>query len=224
MLDAGAGGVIGGLWALGDQGASGFAARFYDALGDDPKVAYALRKAREGYYETGDPTYLAYVLYGDPNLTLRRAAPVFGELLSEGAASSKLEDAFNNNTGVGVAGGGAPPARPPKYVMTASTNQLLSPDADVAAVNKVIRRRTSSLRRCFSKNAAHLANAPIGRGEFMLKLAANGRVEGFDVSGSFPPKGPVRACLGKAARKIRFAARPDGQPMSLRVKFEFDIR
>jgi hypothetical protein len=83
-LDAGASGYIGGLWPLGDRGAADFARRFYGSLARSAKlvqmraqpelepVAVLLREARKGFYETGDPTYLAYVYYGDPLFRLTR--------------------------------------------------------------------------------------------------------------------------------------------------------
>lgn len=77
LLDVGASGYIGGLWPLGDAGAAEFARRFYDQL--DPAfltrpvlVSEILRRARLGFYERADPTFLAYVLYGDPFLSLAR--------------------------------------------------------------------------------------------------------------------------------------------------------
>jgi CHAT domain-containing protein len=76
VLDAGASGYVGGLWPLGDRGAAMFARRFYDGLdpafrGKPVVVSDLLRQARRGFYETGDPTFLAYVFYGDPLLALR---------------------------------------------------------------------------------------------------------------------------------------------------------
>ena len=70
MLEKGASGYIGGLWPLGDAGAADFAERFYTAglPGHGVAVADALRKARKQFYDTGDPTYLAYVFYGDAAL------------------------------------------------------------------------------------------------------------------------------------------------------------
>ena len=81
VLDTGASGYIGGLWPLGDRGAAEFARTFYDALaadlaqGQDVTVADLLRLARKRFYEDGDPTALAYVYYGDPNLRLRASGP-----------------------------------------------------------------------------------------------------------------------------------------------------
>ncbi len=47
----------------------------FEALAGRPRtevaVADSLRRLRRRFYETGDPTFLAYVLYGDPNLRLR---------------------------------------------------------------------------------------------------------------------------------------------------------
>lgn len=79
VLDAGASGYIGGLWPLGDRGAAMFARRFYDELdpafrGDPVVVSEVLRRARRSFYETADPTFLAYVFYGDPLLALRAGA------------------------------------------------------------------------------------------------------------------------------------------------------
>jgi CHAT domain-containing protein len=78
MLEVGARGYIGGLWTLGDQGAAAFAVHFYDALQRDlsqgpVKVADLLRATRRLFYDNGDPTFLAYVYYGDPNLQFTRA-------------------------------------------------------------------------------------------------------------------------------------------------------
>ncbi len=77
MLETGASGYVGGLWPLGDRGAADFAKRFYGAgLPDGSRisVADAVRQARIGFYETGDPTYLAYVFYGDTALVLSAGA------------------------------------------------------------------------------------------------------------------------------------------------------
>lgn len=75
VLESGASGYIGGLWSIGDRGAAEFAADFYrrlaQQLGEGPvRLADALRHTRQRFYQTGDPTFLAYVYYGDPNLVL----------------------------------------------------------------------------------------------------------------------------------------------------------
>lgn len=76
LLDGGAGGFIGGLWSLQDGPASRFAIRFYGELGgaaqglERRSVSEAMRRARALFFETGDPTHLAYVYYGDVNLEL----------------------------------------------------------------------------------------------------------------------------------------------------------
>ena len=72
-LEAGASGYVGGLWLLSDAGAAAFAARFYatfaTALRTGPvTVAEVLRQVRRDFYDRGDPTFLAYVYYGDPDL------------------------------------------------------------------------------------------------------------------------------------------------------------
>jgi hypothetical protein len=78
VLETGAAGFVGGLWPLPDRSAARFAMGFYGALGAGPNrrtlVAEALRVTRARFYETGDPTYLAYAYYGDPNLMLTLTA------------------------------------------------------------------------------------------------------------------------------------------------------
>lgn len=71
LLDSGAGGYIGGLWALRDEAAAAFSRQFYEALtarSSMGSVADAAREARRLFFTTGDVTYLAYVLYGDTDL------------------------------------------------------------------------------------------------------------------------------------------------------------
>lgn len=73
VLEAGASGYIGGLWPLDDQGAAEFARSFYQQLNQDythgpVTVSDLLRDSRKQFYRNGNPTFLAYVYYGDPNL------------------------------------------------------------------------------------------------------------------------------------------------------------
>jgi hypothetical protein len=78
MLEAGAGAYIGGAWALGDRGAAQFSVRFYESLIAGLKtnasvtVSVLVREARRLFYDTGDPTFLGYVYYGDPHFTIMR--------------------------------------------------------------------------------------------------------------------------------------------------------
>lgn len=74
-LESGASGYVGGLWTLGDAGAAEFASVFYRELRSgltqgEATVADALSRARRGFYTSGDPTFLGYVYYGDPNFRL----------------------------------------------------------------------------------------------------------------------------------------------------------
>jgi len=77
MLEAGASGYIGSLWPLGDKGAALFATAFYQrlqqGLNQGPvTVAEVIREARRLFYTDFDPTFLAYVYYGDPNFQFIR--------------------------------------------------------------------------------------------------------------------------------------------------------
>ncbi|HXZ28972.1 MAG TPA: CHAT domain-containing protein [Terriglobales bacterium] len=81
VLRIGASGYIGALWPVNDRVAALFAARFYQAMeselaqaGGRARVSEVLtRTRRDVFRETGDPTALAYVFYGDPNLAFSRA-------------------------------------------------------------------------------------------------------------------------------------------------------
>lgn len=80
VLESGAAGFIGGMWPLADAAAADFAADYYARLAsglasDSVRVADVLREVRQGFYATGDPTFLAYTFYGDPNLTVVRRQP-----------------------------------------------------------------------------------------------------------------------------------------------------
>jgi hypothetical protein len=75
LLSGGASGYIGALWAISDDTASRFATTFYDALAhamDTPGgvnlAAIVTATRRHVYAETHDPTALAYVFYGDPQM------------------------------------------------------------------------------------------------------------------------------------------------------------
>lgn len=75
LLQSGASGFIGGMWPLPDRSAADFSSEFYallgERLGEGPAhVADVLRQVRARFYETGDPTYLAYSYYGNANLTI----------------------------------------------------------------------------------------------------------------------------------------------------------
>ena len=77
VLETGASGYVGGLWPLNDKSAAEFAMTFYRMLDERidsgaVNLADLLRDTRSVFYENGDPTYLAYVYYGDPNLKIVR--------------------------------------------------------------------------------------------------------------------------------------------------------
>ena len=81
VLEAGAAGYIGGLWPLADRSSAEFSTRFYRRVMDrvgkpdsTAQVAEILRENRRRFAETGDPTWIAYVLYGDVNLQFTRGS------------------------------------------------------------------------------------------------------------------------------------------------------
>ena len=73
VLASGASGFIGGMWPLTDHTAAAFSTEFYGGvsgrLAEGPVyLAEVLQGVRKRFYETGDPTYLAYTFYGNANL------------------------------------------------------------------------------------------------------------------------------------------------------------
>jgi hypothetical protein len=79
LLEGGAPGYVGGLWALDDRAAADFASVFYETLDasldryGEASVAEVLRTTRQRYHRNGEATFLAYVLYGHPELKVVRA-------------------------------------------------------------------------------------------------------------------------------------------------------
>jgi hypothetical protein len=82
VLDTGASGYIGALFPVDDKIAADFSVQFYQHLQDEMQngtadVSATLEQTRrEIYARTGNPTALAYVLYGDTNLRFFKAEPV----------------------------------------------------------------------------------------------------------------------------------------------------
>lgn len=71
FLDAGAAAFIGTLWAVRDNSAQKFAMCVYESLLANATLGESVLKARRAIYDkSGDPTWLAYTLYGHPNATL----------------------------------------------------------------------------------------------------------------------------------------------------------
>jgi hypothetical protein len=67
FLRAGAGAFIGSLWEVVDTSASTYAQEFYRAILAGRTLGEATRQGREAIRDNpGDPTWLAYALYGDP--------------------------------------------------------------------------------------------------------------------------------------------------------------
>lgn len=71
------GAFIGTLWEVNDRLAAAFAEAFYSRLFAGQALGEAVRGARLAVreLEPGNPTWLAYTLYGDPQCVVRPAAP-----------------------------------------------------------------------------------------------------------------------------------------------------
>lgn len=79
VLEAGASGYIGTLWPVSDKGAAEFGVSFSRLLGErlqggPASIAEVLMETRRKFLEDGDPTFLAYIYYGDARLKLRKPA------------------------------------------------------------------------------------------------------------------------------------------------------
>lgn len=73
FMAAGAGAFIGSLWAIRSDSARVFADAFYRALAvDGEPLGAASHRARQAIAaDDGDPTWLAYTIYGNPSATIR---------------------------------------------------------------------------------------------------------------------------------------------------------
>ena len=73
FLEAGAAAFIGSLWAVSDDGACEFAGKLYGQLQAGSSLGQAVTCARKAAAsQLGDPTWLAYTVYGDPRATIGR--------------------------------------------------------------------------------------------------------------------------------------------------------
>jgi hypothetical protein len=66
FMAAGAGAFIGTLWPVRSSQASRFAEAFYTSLAGGADLGHAALTARQAAKDDGDPTWLAYTVYGDP--------------------------------------------------------------------------------------------------------------------------------------------------------------
>ena len=71
FMQAGAGAFVGSLWAVTDGAAREFAQEFYHQLREGLPLGEAVTAARgSAASQPGDPTWLAYTVYGDPSARL----------------------------------------------------------------------------------------------------------------------------------------------------------
>lgn len=70
LIGCGASLFVGPLWSVDDSSALTFANAFYQSLFAGDTLAAATQQARLAAQQVGDPTYLAYSVYGHPNARL----------------------------------------------------------------------------------------------------------------------------------------------------------
>jgi hypothetical protein len=80
FIRTGVGAFIGSLWEVPDDAALTYAEAFYQALLDGKSLGEGMKEGRRATERRspGDPTWLAYTLYGDPN-TVATLAPISAE-------------------------------------------------------------------------------------------------------------------------------------------------
>ena len=66
FADAGAGAIVGSSWAVRDTSARTFVEAFYDAARSGMGLGATAEQARAAIRAPGDPTWLAYTVFGDP--------------------------------------------------------------------------------------------------------------------------------------------------------------
>jgi CHAT domain-containing protein len=70
FMAAGAGAFVGTLWDIRSRSAAAFADGFYQRPADGRTLGEAAHQTRlASAYDLGDPTWLAYSVYGDPAAT-----------------------------------------------------------------------------------------------------------------------------------------------------------
>lgn len=75
FLRGGAGAFVGSLWSVGDRPARIFIETFYKGLIKGLTLSEATIRAREQAKQAGDATWLAYAVYGHPNLKVNCSDP-----------------------------------------------------------------------------------------------------------------------------------------------------
>lgn len=71
FLEAGAGAFIGTYWSVYDTPAFDFAKEVYARLLNGTAIGQAVREARLAVREAGDPTWMAYTVFGEPTATVQ---------------------------------------------------------------------------------------------------------------------------------------------------------
>jgi CHAT domain-containing protein len=93
FLAVGCSAFIGTLWKVSDDSAQKFARIFYDAICQGVTLGEACQRARSGVRAGGDPTWLAYCLYADPQATVvLPGEPSLGETVVKAPVTASPED------------------------------------------------------------------------------------------------------------------------------------
>lgn len=68
FLKAGSSLFVGTMWEVSDESAAAFSQEFYSQIMQGKTVGEAVHLARQKIKKDGDPTWLSYTVYGDPNM------------------------------------------------------------------------------------------------------------------------------------------------------------
>ena len=187
LARAGASAFVGPLWDVDHNLAAQFAIRFYDQVWDGQPLGEAFYRARTLVRSQApdDPAWLAYALWGDPNLRVQLAA-------SDGTGDGRLPikgtgDGWSSASGTGDGlpfipgtGSGSPPAiEPPRllasdtriWFVSANPKEGTNWEEDVFAPGKAI--HWTEVRNPAGQRNVELARA----GDLVLAYSSAGRQE-----------------------------------------------
>lgn len=99
FLRGGAGAFVGPLWSVGDYPAKIFTETLYQELVEEQRLSEAVNLAREAAMQAGKSTWLAYAVYGHPNLRVNICSGTNSSAITN---SKKLlsESPYTDNLGV----------------------------------------------------------------------------------------------------------------------------
>ncbi len=133
FLEGGAGAFVGPLWSVGDKPARIFTETLYCNLLDGQNLAQATQNARKQAQKAGDATWLAYAVYGHPDLKVQ-----YNQAQSNNSRSFKVGD----RTHLGSIGGDFKPHAFPiimsDHVKSTAVAPEKNPEQNESKITKIL--------------------------------------------------------------------------------------